>query len=111
VSEHDACRGPLVKRTRPADVVAFLRFSGAEPNHERFRNTSERNWTSLLRWLDDSGMAFYFLQRLQDEGATASIPGWVLALLEQDFVANQHRSDYLRQRLAFLNQGFDDAGL
>jgi hypothetical protein len=100
-----------VKRTRPEDIVAFMRFSGAEPNHPRFPDTSERNWTSLLRWLDDSGMAFYFLQRLQDEGAAESVPGWVLSQLKQDFLANQHRSDYLRQRFAFLNQAFGDAGL
>jgi hypothetical protein len=100
-----------VKRTRLEDIVAFLRFSGAEPSHARFRNTSERNWTSLLQWLDDSGMAFYFLQKLQDEGATASIPGWLLSLLEQDFLANQQRNDCLSQRFAFLNRMFDSAGL
>ncbi len=100
-----------MKRTRPEDIVAYLNFSGAESSHARFRNTSERNWTSLLRWLDDSGMAFYFMQRLQETGGTESIPEWVLSQLSQDFLANQQRNDHLRQRFEFLNQAFDDAGL
>lgn len=100
-----------MKRIRPQDIVAFLGFSETAIAPERVRNTSPRDWQKLLQWLDDAGLAFYFLQKLKEVNAADSVPANVFSQLEMDFAANHQRTDYLRQRFSALNRQFQDAGV
>ncbi|MGH9494886.1 MAG: nucleotidyltransferase family protein [Candidatus Sulfotelmatobacter sp.] len=100
-----------MKRTWPEDLVAFLDFSGNQPNPAILSRASERDWKMLLRWLDDSGMTLYFVDRIRQTGAADSVPWWALSQMEQDLAANRDRMDYLWRRFAFLNREFEGAGI
>ncbi|HEY1678544.1 MAG TPA: nucleotidyltransferase family protein [Candidatus Sulfotelmatobacter sp.] len=100
-----------MKPIGPEDIVAFLGFSGSAIDSEKFENTSDKHWQRLLLWLDDSGLAFYFLEKLKGTNSTGLIPPGVRSRLEQDFAANGERTDYLRKRFSWLNRSFQDAGV
>ncbi len=57
-----------MKRSLAEDVVGFLSFSSdAQHSIGRLKGYSHREWERALHWLDDSGLAFYLLQKLKDE--------------------------------------------
>jgi len=101
-----------VKKGLAETIVDFLSFS----NHDADRVSvlsgfSSRRWEKSLRWLDDSGLSFYFLHRLKKLHADSMVPVWVLSRLERDFAANQERVDYMWQRFDQLNRAFHAAGV
>jgi hypothetical protein len=101
-----------VRRTPAEDIVEFLSFSGDPDNClNALKEFSQREWQGVLQWLDDSGLAFYFLQKLKNTNATDALPAWVISRLERNFAANQRRVDYMSSRLALLNQKLNDAGV
>jgi hypothetical protein len=95
----------------PAEhVVAFLSFSGSR-DVGTLQTLGPRRWRHLLQWLDDSGLAFYFLTQLKEKGVANQIPADVLRSLEEKYTANQQRVESMSERFHFLNQHFDDAGV
>ena len=101
-----------MKRVPAEDIVSFLSFSGDCSGHlcaiEKF---GEREWTHALQWLDDSGLAFYFLQKLEETNAADAVPTWALSRLRQNFAANQARVEDMSRRFGLLNSRFDDAAI
>jgi hypothetical protein len=98
-----------VRRTPAEDIVEFLSFSSASSNRvEELNKVSPREWEHVLRWLDDSGLAFYFLQKLRNTNSNA-VPTWVISRLEGNFAANRQRVDAMSRRFGFLNQRFQEA--
>ena len=53
---------------------------------------NKREWRSLLRWLDVSGLALYFLDRLRRAQLTHIVPDHVLARLQQNMLDNTERT-------------------
>lgn len=101
-----------MSRTLTEEIVEFLSFSGnASARLDRFKRFSSRQWTGALHWLDDSGLALYFLNKLNETAPTKKVPAWVVARLDENFAANQRRVNDLAQRFGFLNQKFDEAGV
>lgn len=98
----------------PAEtIVQFLGFSLEHCNKglagiEQF---SPRQWARVPQWLDDAGLGFYFLQRLNDVHAIDRIPDSVLGHLQQNFAANQLRVEDMSRRFDFINKKFNDAGI
>jgi len=103
--------GAAVRRTPAEDIVEFLGFSttACDRVHE-LKRISPRKWEPVLRWLDDSGLVFYFLEKLRNTSVNA-VPTWVISRLERDFAANERRVRDMRVRFGFLNQKFNEAGL
>jgi hypothetical protein len=101
-----------VKPTPVEYVVGFLSFS---PDHRDRLNAiekfSRREWKHALQWLDDAGLAFYFLQRIKDANASALVPPEVLSRVERNFAANQLRVDDMSHRFDAINKNFNDAGV
>lgn len=101
-----------MRRTPAEHIVEFLSFSSdgcaSRGDLNRF---NEREWKRALRWLDDSGLPFYFLQKLKDTNATPSVPPWVIAHLERNFAANQGRVGAMSSQFGLLNHKFNDAGV
>jgi hypothetical protein len=99
-----------VKSTPAEAVVGFLSFSGDRRNSlvamEMF---TPRQWTHILQWLDDAGLAFYFLQRMKDEHASGSVPPSVVSRLERDFSCNQLRIEEMERRFDAINREFNEA--
>ncbi len=101
-----------MRRTPAEDIVEFLGFEGDPCERAtELRKFSQQEWERTLRWLDDAGLPFYFLQRLKDTNTTDTIPPWVMSRLEQDFAGQRQRVDQMSKRFAFLNQRFNDAGV
>ena len=100
------------RRTPAQQIVDFLSFSSdAKQNIEGLRNFRQRDWKRVLRWLDDSGLALYFLQKLKSTIATDTVPTWVISCLEQRFTANGQRVGEMAYRFDALNRKFNDAGV
>jgi hypothetical protein len=99
-------------RSRAEDIVEFLNFS-SEPGdraHE-FDKFGARDWEGVVRWLDDAGLAFYFLQKLKSTNTAGTVPTWVISRLEQSFASNQQRVRDMSHRFAVLNQKFNECGV
>jgi len=104
--------GATVRRTPAEDIAEFLSFSSDPCDRvNEFRKFSLRQWEGALRWLDDAGLAFYFLQKLKNTNATDAVPTWVISRLERNFAANQQRVDDMSHRFGFLNQKFNETGV
>jgi hypothetical protein len=93
-------------------IIGFLSFSGEQcaqvPQLIKF---SERDWDRTLGWLDDTGLALYFLQKLKDTGVAGVVPALVLSGLEKRFTANQKRVAHMARQLDLLNARFRDRGV
>jgi len=99
-----------VKRRSAEQIVEFLSFSSdAESSADHFQEFSGREWERVLQWLDDSGLAFYFLKKLKSTHANAKVPAWVISRLERNFEANQLRANDMSQRFAAINAKLNDA--
>lgn len=101
-----------MKRSPAEDIVSFLSFSsGCCGRIDAVEKLSGQQWTDVLQWLDDSGLAFYFLQKLKDKNATGVVPSEVLSRLERNFEANQLRVEDMSRRFGAINGRFDDASI
>ncbi len=101
-----------MRRTPGQEIVDFLSFSSAaKHDHARLRNFRERDWRRASKWLDDTGLAFYFLRKLEDTNARDAVPAWVMNRLEQSFADNQQRVGEMSRRFDSLNRKFNDAGV
>jgi hypothetical protein len=106
-------RGDMAVKPTPAEaIVRFLSFSSAShdsvPAIEKF---TRRQWEQVQLWLDDAGLAFYFLARLKNRKSTAIIPPPVLSRWQHNFAANQARVDHMSRRFNEINQRFRDRGV
>jgi Uncharacterised nucleotidyltransferase len=94
------------------DIVEFLSFSvDAQSHASQFQKFSQRQWRRVLQWLDDAGLAFYFLRKLKYANANGAVPAWVMSRLEVNFLANRERVTEMSCRFNLLNRKFQDAGV
>jgi hypothetical protein len=104
--------GAKVKHTPVEDIVGFLSFSGDHRDRlDAIEKFTARQWKHVLQWLDDAGLAFYFLQRLKDTNATYVVPALPLSRLERNYASNQLRVDDMSHRFDSINYRFTDAGV
>jgi hypothetical protein len=101
-----------VKRTLPEVIVDFLSFSRATRTvGERLVGFSQRAWERALPWLDDAGLALYFLQKVNAADCRDTLPESALQRLETNLSANHRRVAYMEQQFVSLNQKFNAAGV
>jgi hypothetical protein len=101
-----------VRRNPGQEIVDFLSFSAASADDPTgLRNFRQRDWKQGLRWMDDAGLAFYFLRKLKQTNASDAVPTWVINRLEQSLADNQQRVDEMSRRFDSLNRKFNDAGV
>lgn len=101
-----------MKRTLPEVIVDFLQFSDdGESCAEQFARFGSSKWQYGLRWMDYTGLALYFLQKVRDTNATSRLPPFALERLEANHAANRRRAAYMQQRFASLNRKLNDAGV
>ena len=56
------------------------------------QNLSGREWKRLLYWLDFSGLALYFLDRMNELDMSSRLPATVLARLKESLAKNDERT-------------------
>ena len=105
-----------MKWSQPADrnVVEAVVATFCEPV-ERVRTLllplRARQWERTYYWLDASGMALYFLDRVKSDGMADAVPASVIARLEQNFTDNRDRSANTFREFAGLNSALEQAGV
>jgi hypothetical protein len=92
-------------------IVQFLAFSSSGPGVDALNTINSHQWNRTFQWLNDSGLAFYFLHRLKTQNATGTIPEPLLFRLRADFAANQKRMADLFNRMRHINAQFQNSGL
>lgn len=91
-------------------VVEFLSFSRANAHPEvELAGFSISQWEGCLAWMDDSGLALYFLRAI--ESHIDCIPGFVRECLQKKYRANLERTAYLERRFVLINRAFETAGV
>jgi hypothetical protein len=96
------------RRLARAVVSCFCPFEAAKQDLQQF---GVRDWQRTLDWLDDSGLALYFLRHLQTTHTTEMIPPEVLSRIELNFIHNQARWERLTEEFARINKEFQLAGM
>jgi hypothetical protein len=101
-----------VKRSPAEHVVQFLSFSGnGVDSIKALSYLNTKKWGHILQWMDNAGLAFYFLEKVKNTNAAELIPEWVLSRLQRSYEANRERLDYMACRFDLINRKFNDAGI
>ena len=72
---------------------------------------SEREWRGLLRWLDYSGLALYFLDRIAELDRCYLLPASASEHLRRNLADNAERTRVMFTESAAIQQEFQRAGL
>lgn len=92
-------------------VIGAFRESGGNVQKAELARFGVRDWRRSLHWLDASGLALYFLNRVRCLSWEDIIPSEILRRLEARLEDNKHRTaDQLNEFLQ-INQAFQNAGL
>lgn len=96
----------------PLREAALLIFCDPPPKDcTRLNSLSSRQWRSLLRWLDYSGLALYFLDRLQELRWVHCVPPAVVARLLQNQADNTERTRAMIHEAITIHSCFEKACL
>jgi hypothetical protein len=77
----------------------------------RLEALSLKQWMHLLRWLDFSGLALYFLDRIVELGRKDLLPVPVLTLLQQRLSDNTKRTDGMTAESIAIQEEFQNSRL
>jgi hypothetical protein len=93
-----------------AAIIASLTAAPKDELGARFSRFVPRDWKRLGNWLHASGLALYLLDKLEQRGSTALLPGEILRSLLQNREDNRERvnsllSEFIRLNTAYQNQG------
>jgi hypothetical protein len=92
-------------------VMSALSFDPDVSRLHTVRNASDTQHRRLLRWLDQSGLALYFLNRLQQLNAADQLPNTLRHELETRLAANRERSADMFDEFRRVANSFTDAGV
>jgi len=78
---------------------------------EKLRNLSERDWRPLLYWMDVSGLALYFLDRITQLGHEEWLPPSVLSRLSHNLEDSKQRTQAMIFESSAIQETFQASGL
>jgi hypothetical protein len=92
--------------------AALLVFCDPQPEAcSRLWHLSGIEWQLLLRWLDTSGLALYFLARVTELNQREMLPSDVLARLQQNLADNTSRMKGMLAEFSAIHREFQRAVL
>ena len=94
---------------REAALLVFCEPLSAECG--RLWHLNKREWKELLNWLDTSGLALYFFDRITELGQCEMFPPSVLTRLQQNVGDNTARMNAMLAELTTIHLEFQSAGL
>jgi len=107
----DAASKPLSRELLAREAV-LLTFCDPLPEEcSRLLNLSAKEWKNLLHWLDISGLALYFLDRLVELDLCELLPPAVFTRLQLNLIDNAKRTRSLISESIAIQQEFQDAAL
>ena len=90
--------------------TVLLTFSNPQPQLcTSLQSVSGTDWRDLLRWLDVSGLALYFLDRMNELQLRQSLPPMVLSRLEQNLMDNTDRARAMIAESVSIQQAFQES--
>jgi hypothetical protein len=92
--------------------AALLIFCDPQPEAcSRLWRLSDADWQRLLRWLDTSGLALYFLDRVTESKQSDMLPSHVFARLQKNLADNTSRMEGMIAELSMIHREFQRAAL
>jgi len=105
-TSHPLCGEELIRE------AVLLSFCNPQPGQcSRLRDLSEKEWKKLLNWLDISGLALYFLDRMMELQLCSMLPPGILARLEGNLLDNTERTRGMIAESVTIQQEFQEASL
>jgi hypothetical protein len=95
--------------TREAVLLTFC--DSVSEKCSRLQNLSQKEWIGLLHWLDISGLALYFLDRMTELQLCEMLPTRVLARLEENLRDNNERTRGMIAESVAIQQELQEANL
>jgi hypothetical protein len=92
-------------------VLATFRDEDEAAHRRQLADFGVHDWRRTLHWLDASGLALYFLDRLKSLGLEGTVPFEILTGLESRLADNRQRTAGLFQEFLRVNRAFQGAGL
>jgi Uncharacterised nucleotidyltransferase len=93
------------------EAVLLMFCEPFPPQCARLQHLSKTEWRSLLHWLDISGLALYFLDRIVELKLTDWLPPGVLARLQQNLADNTERTHVMIAESIAIQRAFQEARL
>jgi len=91
--------------------VLLLFGDRSTPEGWRLHDLSKRDWKRLLHWLDTSGLALYFYDRLRELGEIDLLPAAVRERLAQNLSDNTERARGMLAELNAIQRELQGAGV
>ncbi len=91
--------------------MATFRDEDVHAHGQRLSRFDRGDWRRSLGWLDASGLALYFLDRLKSLRLTTAVPFDLVTKLESRLADNQRRTADLFDEFLRINHAFQDASL
>jgi len=101
-----------LSREQRIHEAVLLSFSDPVPGQvELLLHLSPAEWRGLLNWLDVSGLALYFLDRLVQLGLRDTLPATAADRLQENLDNNAKRTRGMVEESVAIQREFQDAGL
>ena len=104
------CR-PLNSRDRIREALLLIFCDPVPRESRRLWLLTGRQWSQALYWLDVSGLALYFLDRVVECGLEDMVPPRVLARLRQNLSDNTDRTSEMIAESNAIQRSFQNAGI
>jgi hypothetical protein len=95
------------QQLRQSVLLVFCEPSPAE--YTRLLRLSRREWQNLLHWLDTSGLALYFFDRMRELNLLEILPSPVFARLKENLTDNSERIDAMIAESVSIQRRFQEA--
>jgi hypothetical protein len=107
----NSTNGSLSRALQVREAVLLTFCDPLPAEYTRLLHLSRKDWQDLLRWLDTSGLALYFFDRLEELGLLETLPMAVLTRLQQNLADNPERINAMITESVAIQHRFQDAGL
>jgi Uncharacterised nucleotidyltransferase len=101
----------LAKQLQAREAVLLIFCDPLPEQYARLWHLSDNEWQQLLRWLDTSGLALYFLDRVLELKLNDLLPRAVMARLQQNLIDNTERLRGMVDESIEIQREFQSANL